>query len=58
MQKTLSVSNAMGIAGLFVDAKHQHAKGYYQQFGFIGLPDQLDNMFLPLSTIYKSFGTT
>jgi GNAT superfamily N-acetyltransferase len=58
MQKTLNVSNAMGIAGLLVDAKHQQAKAYYYQFGFIGLPEQLDNMFLPLLTIVKSFGAT
>ena len=54
MQKTLNVSNKMGIAGLFVDAKHEQAKVYYNQFGFISLPEQLDNMFLPLSTIVRS----
>ena len=58
LQKTLNVSNTMGIAGLFVDAKHQQAKAYYHQFGFLSLPEQLDNMFMPLSTIAKSFGTT
>ena len=58
MQKTLNVSNSMGIAGLFVNAKHQQAKVYYHQFGFIGLPEQLDNMFIPLSTIAKSLKTT
>jgi predicted N-acetyltransferase YhbS len=58
MQKTLNVSNAMGIAGLFVDAKHQQAKDYYHQFGFIGLPEQLDKLFIPLSTIAKSLKNT
>ena len=51
MQKTLHVSHTMGIAGLFVDSKDEAAKKYYHQFGFIALPDQLDNLFLPLSTI-------
>lgn len=55
MQKTMSVSNSMGIAGLFVDAKHQQAKAYYHQFRFISLPEQLDNMFMPLSTIAASW---
>jgi len=55
MQKALNVSNSMDIAGLFVDAKHQYAQAYYHQFGFIGLPDQLDNMFISLATISKSF---
>jgi len=41
----------MGIAGLCVDAKHEQAKAYYKQFGFISLPEQLNNSFLPLSTI-------
>jgi len=44
----------MGIAGLFVDAKHQPAKAYYQQFGFLSLPEQLDNLFMPLSTLANS----
>lgn len=54
MQKTLNVSNSMGIAGLFVDAKHEKAKNYYNQFGFISLPEQLENLFLPLSTLAKN----
>jgi len=55
MQKTLNVSDAMGIAGLFVDAKNPSAQAYYDQYGFIGLPEQLNNRFLPLATIAKSF---
>lgn len=50
IQKTLKVSEQMGIVGLFVDAKHKQAKSYYEQFGFISLPEQLYNLFLPLST--------
>jgi hypothetical protein len=62
MQKTLNVSHKMGIAGLFVDAKNEQAKAYYNQFAFISLPEQLDNLFLPISTLAKSLsqitGTT
>jgi len=54
MQKTLNVSQTMGLSGLFVDAKHKQAKAYYQQFGFLSLPEQLDNLFMPLSTIAKA----
>jgi predicted GNAT family N-acyltransferase len=53
IQKTLNVSNSLGIAGLFVDAKHEQAKKYYNQFSFISLPEQLDNLFLPLQTLTK-----
>lgn len=55
MKKILYVSKTMGIAGLFVDAKHQQAKDYYNQFGFLSLPEQLDDMFMSLATIAKSF---
>ena len=58
MQKTLNVSYKMGVAGLFVDAKHEQAKAYYNQFAFISMPDQLDNLFLPLATLAKSLGST
>ncbi len=51
MKKTLKASESMGIAGLFVDAKHEQAKSYYSQFGFISLPEQLENLFLPLTTL-------
>lgn len=51
MQKTLLVAQNLGIAGLFVDAKHEQAKQYYSQFGFLSLPDKFDNLFLPIKTI-------
>ena len=54
MEKTLNVSNSIGIAGLFVDAKHEQAKAYYKQFGFLSLPKQLDNLFLPLPSIVNT----
>lgn len=55
MQKTINVSMEMGVVGLFVDAKHEAAKNYYLQFGFLSLPDRLQNLFLPLATIKKTF---
>lgn len=58
MQKTLNVSYKMGVAGLFVDAKHKQAKAYYNQFSFISMPDQLNKLFLPLATLAKSLGST
>jgi len=53
MKKTVSAAQNIGIAGLFVDAKHEAAKQYYEQFGFLSLPEQLDNLFLPIATIGK-----
>ena len=51
LQKTLNVSYAMGIAGLFVDAKHAQAHGYYQQFGFLPLEAGNQRLFLPLKPL-------
>ena len=56
MQKTLNVAENMGVAGLFVDAKHDKARSYYSQFGFISMAEQLENLFLPLSTLEKNMG--
>ncbi len=53
MKKTLNVSRNMGISGLFVDAKHKQAKNYYEQFGFIALPEQLEHLFLPISALKR-----
>ena len=51
IHKAINVSNNLGIVGLFVDAKHQKAKDFYQQYGFISMPDQLDNLLLSIKTI-------
>lgn len=51
MRRTLAVSENIGIIGFFVDAKHQGAREYYEQFGFIPLPDSPLSLFLPLATL-------
>lgn len=53
LEKALDASQVMRIAGFFVDAKHEQAQAYYHQFGFLALPEQLDNLFMPISTIRK-----
>ena len=37
MKRTPSVAENIGIIGIFVDAKNQNAREYYEQFGFIAL---------------------
>ncbi len=56
MHKTLTVHETMGLAGLFVDAKHAAARQYYLQFGFVGAPDQLENLFMPIKMLQASLG--
>lgn len=55
MQHFLNVSQSVGIIGVFVDAKDQQACQYYEQYGFVALPDNSLQLFLPLETLKQSF---
>lgn len=55
MGKLLEVFNTAGGIGLFVDAKDQEAKRYYEQFGFVPLPSNDLELFLPVRTIQEAF---
>ncbi|BAZ10286.1 GCN5-related N-acetyltransferase [Calothrix sp. NIES-4071] len=48
----LVAENAGGI-GLFVDAKDEFARNYYERYGFVNLKDLPLELFLPLSTIVQ-----
>jgi hypothetical protein len=37
-----------------VDAKDQEAKRYYEQFGFVALPSNELELFLPVKTIQEA----
>ena len=51
MEKFIEIFQAAGGIGLFVDAKDRDAKLYYEQFGFIPLPDNELELFLPVKAI-------
>lgn len=51
MKRTLAVAENIGIIGFFVDAKNPRAVAYYRQFGFIGLPNNPLELFLPLDSL-------
>ena len=51
MGKFVEIFNTAGGIGLFVDAKDQEAKRYYEQFGFVPLPSNELELFLPVKTI-------
>lgn len=57
MEKILQVAEHLGIIGFFVDAKDDGAAMYYKQFGFIPLPDNPLELFLPIATIRQAFKT-
>jgi len=57
IERIISVSENLGIIGFFVDAKTGEAKAYYEQFGFIPLPDNPLELFLPLDTLRQAYET-
>ena len=54
MGKFIEVFNTAGGIGLFVDAKDQEAKRYYEQFGFVALPSSELELVLPVKTIHEA----
>ncbi len=54
MMKVVEVYESAGGIGLFVDAKDEAAKAYYERFGFVALPDNPLHLFLPLATLRKA----
>ena len=57
VERVIKVSQDLGIIGFFVDAKDNKAKAYYEQFGFIQLPDNPLELFLPLATLRNVYDT-
>ncbi|PLX86101.1 MAG: GNAT family N-acetyltransferase [Desulfuromonas sp.] len=54
MKRILAIADNIGVVGFFVDAKNQPAKEYYEQYGFIPLPNNPLELFLPLATLRKA----
>jgi ribosomal protein S18 acetylase RimI-like enzyme len=54
MGKFMEIFEAAGGIGLFVDAKDQAARRYYEQFGFVSLPSNELELFLPVRTVQEA----
>ena len=54
MRKVVEVYESAGGIGLFVDAKDEAARAYYERFGFVPLPESALQLFLPLQTLRKA----
>jgi ribosomal protein S18 acetylase RimI-like enzyme len=54
MAKFIEIFNRAGGIGLFVDAKDQKAKEFYERFGFVSLPSNEMELFLPVKTIQEA----
>jgi len=54
MGKFMEIFNTAGGIGLFVDAKDEEARHYYERFGFVSLPSNELELFLPAKTIQEA----
>ena len=54
MKKFMEIFHTAGGIGLFVDAKDQKAKDFYEHFGFKSLPSNELELFLPVATIQEA----
>jgi GNAT superfamily N-acetyltransferase len=54
MGKFIEIFNMAGGIGLFVYAKDRKAKRYYAQFGFVAMPSNELELFLPVKTIREA----
>ena len=57
MENFMQIFRIAGGIGLFVDAKDDAAKHYYEQFGFVSLPSHELQLFLPVKTIQQALAT-
>jgi ribosomal protein S18 acetylase RimI-like enzyme len=57
MGKFIEIFNTVGGIGLFVDAKDQDAKHYYEQFGFVAMASNELELFLPVKTIQEALAS-
>jgi len=51
------ISGNICIMGFFVDAKDEKARKYYEQFGFIPMPDNKQQLFLAMNGLQQAYQT-
>lgn len=57
LRKFMEIFNSAGGIGVFVDAKDEEAKRYYEQFGFVAMPSNELQLFLPVKTIQDALAS-
>jgi len=55
IRRTALIAEQAGLIGLFVDAKNDSARAFYERYGFVSLPDKSLQLFLPIETIRSLF---
>ncbi|WP_298272772.1 GNAT family N-acetyltransferase [Geobacter sp.] len=58
IHRTVLISEQAGIVGLFVDAKNEGARSFYEKFGFASLPSASLQLFLPMKTLHAANSPT
>lgn len=53
LQRCLRLSDEIGMLGVVVDAKDEHARGWYERYEFERLPDSPLTLWIPTSSIRK-----
>lgn len=53
VRRVVATAEHIGIAGMFVDAKDDHAVAFYRKFGFVPLSSNSHRLFLPLDTLLE-----
>jgi len=56
MQRSLNLSDAMGIHVLSVETINDSALTFYRKYGFISLQDDIRHLYLPISTVETLLG--
>lgn len=51
VHRTALIAKQAGVIGLFVDAKNDTARGFYERYGFRAIPYHPLQLFLPIETI-------
>jgi ribosomal protein S18 acetylase RimI-like enzyme len=51
IHRTVLIAEQAGVIGLFVDAKNDSARTFYERYGFVTLPHQPLHLFLPTETL-------
>ena len=51
MRRVVLGAEQLGVVALFVDSKDEEARRYYEHFGFLSLPENHLEMYLPMETV-------
>lgn len=53
VHRTATIAGQAGLVGLFVDAKDEAAKHFYEKYGFVATNDRPRQLFLPMTTLLQ-----